>query len=279
MKVTSIHLITEPNPVPLVLDFRTRSGSNPYLIKAADGLDVDEILRQYYGDGGGGTGRMYDLMLAQRAVVLRFALNPNFSQNKSYSDLRDDVYRFVASSRTGLVTLEFKNGATTVAVLSGYIAKVEAPQFSKTQDAQLTIACDDPMMKAPQRTVVDVSALDNVNTTIFDNESTAPHGFQFRLVCTGALASYSITDATAGKPLTVTPTSLGGFQVGDVLHGSTERGNKYLYLVRGASTYHLVDKVTPGSVWPLIFPGENQYSGHANMDWQYISYLKTYWGV
>jgi len=36
-----------------------------------------------------------------------------------------------------------------------------------------------------------------------------------------------------------------------------------------------------GSVWPMLFPGENTFvlSSGASIDWDSITYYPTFWGV
>ena len=278
MKVTSVTLFAPPNTSPIVLSFKDPSASGRYLAESIDGLDADDLMQQYYATGAS-VGKMHDVILPRRDVVILMSLNPRFSEMESYSDLRDAVYRLVSSSRTGQVLLQFNNGETAVAGLVGHISKVEAPQSSRDSKVKLTITCGNPMLQALERTVVDISGLNPTNTTLTDLASTAPHGFQFRMSFLATVPTFSITDASSGKAFSAPLTSLGGFKVGDIAHYSSERGNKYFYVVRAGVTYHLIDKLTPGSIWPMMFPGENQYTKVANMKWDYISYIKSYWGV
>lgn len=211
---------------------------------------------------------------------MRINLNPRFNLGESYSSLRDDLYKLIASSRTGLVQLQFKNGAAVVAVISGFVTKLESPHFEKNPEVTMTLRCDEPMLKAPTLTNVDVTALDPAATDIVDNLSTAPHGFFFEVSFVGPQASLSISDPNDPDwEFEIIP--VGGFLAGDVLHFSSELNNKYLYIVRGVDTIHLADVITSGSVWPILFPKENTLalSGAANLDWVSISYYPTYWGV
>jgi hypothetical protein len=60
---------------------------------------------------------------------------------------------------------------------------------------------------------------------------------------------------------------------------SNDRDTKDLFLVRAGNWYQLADAIQPGSIWPMIFPGENQFYGHSSVAWSNISFSHTFWGV
>lgn len=278
MRVTSVELHPAGSSDVAVLSFRDPGRANRYNCKGISGLDPQDIVARYYS-GSGGTAK-YNMTMEKRNVGVRIELNPNFSAGETYHSLRDALYRMIASSRTGQLQIQLKDGATALAAVSGFIVKVEAPQFEKTQEVILTLECLDPILRGLAPVNLDVASLDPASTTITDALSTAPHGFAFQLAFTGAVASLSIDDP--GDPswsFDVTP--VGGFLNGDVLHFSSEFNDKTLYVVRGGVTTHLADKIAPGSVWPIVFPGANQLvlTPSANLDWVSISYLTAYWGV
>lgn len=278
MKITSLELHPEGSSDVAVLSFRDPQGLNQYNVKDIVGLEADSIVSRYYGASG--NSKFYNQSLEKRDVIIRIELNPNFTDLESYSDLRDALYKMIASSRTGKIQIQFKNGAVVTAAISGFVTKLEAPKFEKLQEIQITVNCDDPMLKALTPVAVVVAGLNPASTHILDNKSTAPHGFSFNLAITANIASLIINDPT--NPIWsfgIVP--VGGFLNGDVLHFSSEYTNKYLYLTRGVATIYLADVITPGSVWPILFPNDNVFSitHPINVVWNTISYYPTYWGV
>jgi hypothetical protein len=242
------------------------------------GLDAEEIVARYYGSGG--SSKFYNLSLQKRTLVIRISLNPRFGQNETFSTLRDAIYKLVASSRTGLLDVKFKNDTTVVASISGFVTKLEAGLFNKEQEVQITIECTEPMLKAPTRTNIDITGLVPSLTQIDDTQSTAPHGFVFDLHFSAAKASLVIEDPDDSSwSFEVIP--VGGFLTDDILHFSSELNNKELYITRGGNTIHLADVITPGSIWPILFPGTNKLalSTSTNIDWDLIAHYLTYWGV
>lgn len=258
----------------IILSFRDPQALNPFNVKKVTGLDADSIISKYYGSA------FNALSLKDREVVITVGLNPNFSELVSYSDLRNILYRLIAATKTGMVQIYFKNGTETVAVLKGHISKLEADHFARIQEAQITINCPDPMLRAPERTEVVVDALDPASTTINDILSTAPHGFCFHLEVTSPFADLTITnDGDDSWEFKVIPS--GGFLTGDVLYFCSEERDRQLYITRGSTTIQLLDLITASAIWPLMFPGSNVFSltNPTNVVWNDISYYPTYWGV
>lgn len=287
MNLTSVELHPDGSTDVCVLSFRDPRRQNPYNVKAIIGLDVDQLIPRYY-EGSESLAKFYQLMMEKRTLVVRISLNPDYTENDTFSSLRDKLYRFISSSRTGLLQVQFKNGSTVVAVISGFITKLEAPHFEKEQEVQLTIDCNEPMLRAPESVSVNVGEMSPVLTTIVDNLSTAPHGFDFDLSFTADVPQIVITDPDDSNwHFTVTPS--GGFLWGDVLHFSSEFNNKELYILRGGypppgtseTRIYVGDKIDTGSVWPILFPRENKLtvSNGIHMVWNFITHRPAYWGV
>lgn len=280
MKITSVEIHPAQSSNVCVLSFRDPKRENPYNVKSIAGLDADEIVARYYGSSDNSEDKYYSMVLQQRDIVARIQLNPDFIEDESYSDLRDNIFKLVSSSRTGVIQIQFKNGTEVIAVVSGLFRKVEASLFTETPEVQLTLECLNPMLQGPSRTVVDVSAFDPGLSTVIDDLSTAPHGFMFEMEFTGAVDTFLLTDPDqSGWSFSISP--VGGFEIGDILHFSSETNNRHLYIERGASVIHVADALAPSSVWPMIFPGANAFSitNSDFMTWRSLSYYTTYWGV
>lgn len=275
MKITSVELYSQYSPDPLVLSFRDPASLNPFQATAIQGLDADEIIQRYYGSGGSGA-RFYDMRLLQRTLVMRVGLNPRWSLDESYSDLRDEVYRIISASRTGEVSLKFKNGSTVVAVISGFVSKVEASHFSKSPEMQITIKCNDPMFKSENAVSINMTPYDPLDTIVNDTVSTAPHGFHFSVIFPSPATTFTMT----GDDWSFIVAPIGTtFETGDILRCDSETNGKDLYITRGVTTIPLMDAVGAGSIWPILFPGANEFHLSAPADWNSFTHYYTYWGV
>lgn len=279
MRITSVEFHPDGSSNFMALSFRDPTRQNPYNVKGMTGLDADEIISQFYGTPG--STSFFNLTPANRDVVARIELNPRYHLDETPSKLRDAIYKMIASSRRGLIHIQFKDVDTVVAQVSGKFQKLEAGLFNETPEIQVTIKCDDPWLRAPNPVSLNVVGLDPTLTNIEDELSTAPHGFKFEMTFQADMPSFVMQDPDDPDwSFEVTP--LTGFDTGDVLHYSSEFNDRYLYVVRGGTTIYLADVIAPGSAWPIIFPERvNKFAADngSDLDWASITYYPTYWGV
>lgn len=281
MKVTSVDIYIADSNLAASFSFRDPTSQNAYIAKEISGLDADEILPKFYGVDLG-SRKQYDLLLGKRDIVIKIGLNPDYSLGQTYPGLRDDLYKVISSSRTGLIEIQFKNGATVKAAISGFVTKFETLTFTKTPEIQMTVSCNDSMLRAVEGINVDIEDLDADEFVVTDTESTAPHGFSFGVIFTDTVDTFTVQDVEPANwmfEVGLTGSPLEEFVDGDELHFSSEANSRYLYIVRDLEITHLIDRIFPTSVWPILFPGTNnfKFSGSLNLD--YITYFPTYWGV
>jgi len=158
--------------------------------------------------------------------------------------------------------------------------KFETALFTKSPEAQLTISCSDPFFRSVNP--VQVTTLDPVNPIMApDNLSTAPHGFLLGMEFSNTADTQTIQDTIIDPEWTFTLAPPGGFLVGDILWISSELTNKYVLIDRSSELIPIVDTITPNSVWPIIFPGENRlYITEMPSITSYdLTYYPAYWGV
>jgi hypothetical protein len=283
MKLTNIALYSNGAEVAN-FSFRDPRGTNPYLARGISGLNSDEIISKFSGLANTSGSKHFNLGMKDREIVMLISLNPQFALGKSYSDLRDDLYRAVASSRTGVVQVRFNNGLKTIAAVKGFVKKFDSNLFSEKPQVQLTIRCEDPWFRALERTPVPSFKLTD-SMTINNAQSTAPHGFRFGLTVDENITTLTVQDAATPEwSFVVTPGTISantGFLAGDKVYFSSEANDRYFYIVRSATTIQLVDRIEPGSVWPVMFPGDNNFvfSGNGGFTIDYLDYYATYWGV
>lgn len=290
MKVTSVELHPQGSSAVHVLSFRDPTRQLPYNVREIGGLDADSLVPKFAGTATDGVTKFYELSLSSRDIPMKIELNPIFRDGKTYSDLRDDLYKCIASSRTGFVDIWFKNGEEVVAVLSGWVSKFESELFEKAPLVVMTIKTDDPILRSPTLVEVDVSGfVMGFDFVMEDFESTAPHGFDAVIQVVTAFPVFTINDPNDGAPgFTVAP--VGQFMPGDSIHISTDFKTRQIYVIRSgtANPVYLADRVYSGSVWPMMFPGETALQflpqddvgiPHGSVDLSSISYYPTYWGV
>lgn len=278
MKLTGVEIHPDGSDDYTLLSFQDPTRGNPYNVKDIVGLDADSIIPRFYGPM---TTRFYELSLEKREIVFKIDLNPKFTDNQTFSDLRDGLYKMISSSRTGKVQVQFKDGVYPVAGIMGFVTKFDTTQFEKEQEVQMTVRCDEPMLKALEPVIIPVNTLNFTRAVIRDDKSTAPHGFYFELNVTASITTViTITDPDDSSwNFTIAPGW--GLIAGDRLVLSSDFKDRQLYVLRSGTKYQIGDWIAAGSVWPIIFPGLNTFSftHAAQLAWNACSYYPTYWGV
>lgn len=281
MRVTGVEISSE-NANMFSFGMADVASNDKYLIKNIIGLDADDIHRKFYGFGSASNSKFYRYGITKREVVIRAVLNPNYTINETYSEIRDELYRYISSSRTGSINMMFTNGGAAVASLDGYITKFEVPYFSKIPELQITIACDDPLLRGFSPVQYESADLPTTNLMyVSDALSTAPHGLTFSVEFTAYETHFLIQDTQTNPEWSFKVTPTAGFTYGDILTFSSEFGEKQLYVDQAGVITNLMDKIEPGSIWPIVFPGANEYyfEQMGSFNWVSLSYYPAYWGI
>lgn len=281
MRITGIELSSD-NANVFSFGLSKVSQTDKYLMKASVGLDADEIIRKFYGFGKASKPKFFNFSLPSREIVFRVGLNPNYKINESVSEIRDEFYRSISASRTGLINVLFTASGGIVARLSGYITKFEVPLHQEEPELQVTIQCEDPMLRGFSPVELDSSQIGASNPIfIFDSMSTAPHGLTLEVEFTDAVPQFTIQEKETNPEWEFEVIPDGGFLTGDILHLSSEYDAKQLYLDRSGSITQLMDRISPGSIWPIVFPKANEFHFPelADFDWVSLRYYPAYWGV
>jgi hypothetical protein len=253
---------------------------NSFVLKAVDGLDADQIIPKFYGQGLESGANFTQLNLEPREVVMRIGLRPQWRKGETPESLRAILQRAIASNRKGTVQLRIYNDEVVAGVLEGFITKFNAPVSAKDSDVYMTVKCELPLIRSMDVTSLIVAEVDLGDTVIVnDPVSTAPHGMYMKYTFTGGASSFVMTEP-GGSPDWSFEINY-AFLAGDELYISSDENNKYLYRVRAAVTLHLADVLALGSNWPLLFPQENQFVVEDDTvltldEWYWYEY---HWGV
>lgn len=258
-----------------------------YILQDSTGLDVDEVSPTFYNYAPGSSRvKFINQVPKTRAVVLKIKLNPQYHLGETPSVLRDAMYKAVSSARTSLVELRFVNNGVVKATIPGFITKLEAPLFTASPEVKITVMCEQFFLKNPAQITATPSPT-AASFTITDSVSTAPHGFKANVKLTfGDSDGIRLRDSTSTWTFDFTGALL---IKDDVLWISSEEGDRYLYFIRSGVKTLLLDKVIPGSSWPLIFPGANSFvierlstglvPSSVPVYWNSLTYYETFWGV
>lgn len=287
MRITSIELTCCDEQI-LTGALRAPGDTDRFLVKAIYGLDADELVPKFYGFGANTGTPFYRFGMKTREIVMRLVLAPNWENSDTYSSVRDQLYRAISKSRNGTVELQLKSTATTVAVISGQIVKFEVPHFNQDPELQITIRCEDPVFRSlTDMEYVDADFDSTGYISIPDQVSTAPHGFEMQVTfLKDAFTGFTIQDDSTYDwrfHVTAPPNYSDKFQLNDVLYFKSEYGKKELWVQRFPAKQNLMEMVSMDSVWPVIFPGDNEFylPQYLNADYtiDFIRFKSAYWGV
>lgn len=281
MKLTSVVMHSLGDLHDIELSMRNSDNLGRYIIRQIVGIDAEELIPKFYARGLETDQRYYEYVMKPKTIAMRIVLNPRFLTDETVSDIRNELYRMVSSYRGGAIQLQFKSGADLVSQINGLITKFEVGYFGKMPEVQITVQCPDPMFRSPTPISFGPADLPSTNPIqLPDSESTAPHGFSFRIEFTADTPTFTIQDAASDPDWKFEVSPTGGFDIGDELIVSSEYGSRSVYVDSFAPIY-ILDKIDDESVWPVIFPGNNifYFLPIANFDWLEVTYYSAYWGV
>jgi len=298
MRVTSIELYSDRFEENLRFSLRKQNSFEKYMVRHIVGLDAEELIPRFYGfskqapmPASASRDKFYDFTMKPRQVSMRVILNPNFKNNESYSDVRDELYKMISATRTGQVIMYFHAEATAVAQLEGSITKFEAGYFNALPEVQITINCENPFLRGVIPVIYDLNDDSYPDPIVIDDYihvpdslSTAPHGVKIIGVYNTTENSFSLRDHESPGEYEWQFIASGFSAVADdEIVISSIAGEKNVLLVSGATTTYLLDKITSVSMWPMIFPGENriwcQEVAEGTLDITRVEYYPLYWGV
>lgn len=285
MNITGIRLRAgdriwnKPNTITFPL--REVAEDYPYILVASTGLGPPEELTPAVQDfhmfgAQAGTANVH-MVSERREVVFRVGLNPNFGSEQSYSSLRDEIYKLIASDSQGYVTLELLNGNTLVAYAVGRFGRVEATHFVEQPELQVTIRFEkENVVFRGDETIVAPSFGNSPLALVY--EGTAPTPMKIKSSFYGNRNDWYIRDIIGPN---WTFMVIYDFLTGDELEVDTDSTNFHVLLTRNSVTTEITQHVVAGEAFvPLIYPGVNNYdwpnSGYAIDE---ISYLNRYWGI
>lgn len=279
MRVTSIGLWADDEEVGN-FSYDDPFSLNPYMLRAVIGLDADDLTPGFYGFGQANGRRFYNIVQGKREIVMRIVLNPNSDLKMSFSQLRDNLYKAISSSRSSTVTVRLSAGATSVAQVEGRIVKFEVPINSQTPELQITVQCTDPTLRAINPVLLEQDDFPNPLTNpieITDGISTAPHGVELEFEITSAISQFRLRSEDSDWFFEV----VYDFEIGDILRISSLSTLKEVRVIRSSVDTFLGDKINPASVWPVLFPGSNKIflDQVASVDMVYAVFWPVYWGV
>lgn len=268
MQITKIRLDGRTNiDLPI---FGLRHSSR-YIVKQVDGLgppEVDVRIDQHLYLGR---------QPADREIVLRVGLNPEYATGETPASMRQDLYGLLTPGASDLIAVKLMNGPNILMQQSGAVKNIEINPFAKDPEVQITIDCLTSYFAAPAQ-VTFVPPLRSTFTVPY--AGTVSTGFYLELDITydwDTFSLYASEEGESGPKMRLDTTK---FNDGDTLVIDTRTGRKGVKLLRGATTIRILDALSDDSIWFQLHPGDNTFwTSRQSFDWGQIIFTPLYWGI
>ena len=220
-------------------------------------------------DGGRFNSARYSKRTA--TLYLRFFM----MDGVTIEELRHKCYRFFTVKQRVVLTIKTDDRYVKT---EGYVQSLESTIFSKSEGATVTLICPDPFLyNADPDQVTEFDAVNPLFEFPFSNESTSSNliemseltvnnyrtikydgdhesGLTFYIHATGTVENLKITNADTGDSIGIDHgklTRLTGYGImkGDDIEICTERGKKYVKLIRNDIPTNIINCLMPDSKW------------------------------
>jgi len=230
-----------------------------------------------------------------RATPRNIVLGLRFYPGQNVETLRQQSYKYFPLNRPIMFEIQ---AANRTAHATAYVEANEPDVFSKEEGCVITLVFPDsylydtvellttfsfvvPMFEFPwsnestSEPLLEFSELDMTTTINVVYEGDVPVGMLIHIHATGSASEVVLTKSITLETLEIDSTKLiattgADISIGDDIWISTVKGNKYAILIRGATTYNILNCLGISPPWFQLEKGDNVYayaadSGLANL--------------
>lgn len=212
-----------------------------------------------------GRGELYQgSSIGKRNIVMTLGLNPDWA-TQTMATLRQLLYAYLLP---GVYSkLRFFSDYLPTVDIEGIVESFEPNIFSQDPQIQVSVLCHKPDFQDVDATVYTGVVDDGSIELEFDYIGNIATGFELRIDRTVANPSYtgSVTVSVASpvEPLpqviTIDPVTINTVDYFKLSTRSQLKRVQSIDIADG-STANKLDKMTAGSVWPVLHPGQNIFS-------------------
>lgn len=260
------------------------AGDDPIQVRNIDGLGpvAAAIVSTPFATG---RGEQYQgSSSGKRNIVMTLGLNPNWI-DQTMSELRQLLYRYLLPEQW--CKLRFYSDHMPTVDVEGYVESFEPNIFSDDPEIQVSIICPKPDLIDIDPIIVTGDVDNGALEHLIQYDGNLETGFEFRVDRTIANASYTgnlvmtVTNpGEAGQVLTLNAVTIDTAKYLKVITRDQAKRIASIAIVDGAVT-NLLQKMTTGSVWPKLKPGENllQIAAAENDQAWTLAYYNRYAGM
>lgn len=254
-----------------------------YDIKSILGLDPPDAVINTTRNAGQDGSVYNSAYMDNRTITITLAINHPAEIN------RINLYRYFKIKSP--VILRYKNGSRSVWIL-GYCQSFQVGYFEKKETAQIVILCPKPwfndvfgfdstlsnvlnLFEFPfsieENNPIEFSRIEYGSEQSIMNYGDVDIGMVMRMSATGTVVDPQIYNVQTGAYIKLSTT----MQEGDVIDICTIPGSKYIRRIREGVITSMVGKLTEGSSWISLRPGNNIFALFAQTNPEYLSVLIT----
>lgn len=242
-----------------VLELPLYGDDNLYQVEDIEGLDPVEVSFATIKFSNVDGTEFQSATRDERNIVFTIAFNPDYATTE-VSTLRLHLYSYFMPKQEVKMTFYEDNGDTFI--ISGKIESHDSPRFTDEPKSTISIICFDPDFVTPDVEIVNgATTATNVTTTI-DYRGSVETGFEIVLEIPRTVSEIVFIN-TPYVGYTESLRLVTELQVGDRLTLSTLVGDKFVTVRRDGVDLNRMSGVSPYSVWPKLWQGNNILRVHA----------------
>ena len=229
--------------------------STGYQLEEVRGLDPvkADISSSSFGQHDG--SQYQSSRRGERNIVMVIGLVPDFVTNTVQS-LRLDLARLLMPKRP--VTLRMIDSDGSVVSIAGRVESFEAPLFTRTPKADISIICFDPDFKSHALTTKTGSSVTDITNTAIQYDGSVDTGFLFEMTvnrATNELALVLVNSMGESQRVDFAM----ALSAGDKIEIGSNFGEKGVWVTKGGLRTPALYTITPNSNFLVLSPGVNQF--------------------
>lgn len=250
----------------LILPVGNEASLSPYLVTEVDGLGPvkAEILSTTFSSYDG--ANLTSLRTGSRNLVFNIRYRPGYGNYKTVEELRRELYRVFPPKNT--IDLRFDSNKYPTVQIRGIVESNEPVIFSKEPEVQISVLCGEPNFFVLNRT--SHSGDGTAAGTKPPYSGSAGTGFLLDITLKASASSITISNGIQDDIV-----FNGTLTSGNRLLISTEKGNKYVTVVRNGVYSNMLEGLAKGDLSMIIEPRVRVFSVTASNK-AALSYQLTY---
>ena len=252
--------------------------NDDYSVKSVLGFHPPDAIINLTRNAGQDGSEYNSSYMDNRTITITLAINYPAERN------RIDLYRYFKVKQP--VKLYYRNGSRNVWI-KGYTQSFQVAFFDKKETAQITVVCPRPYLNDEDPVVEELTNITSLFEFPFEIEEEDPvemskivigieksvfnagdvsTGMIVKLQCLGSVTNPIVYNTITNEFIKIQDE----LSAGDYVEICTIHGSKYVKKISSGVVSNLIGKLTAGSTWIQLLPGDNVFSVSADAGEAYL---------